>query len=598
MTDTNTKTCEFSLEGLTIRFSLPDPNDHIQSHILRTRSFYEEHMLREASALLPKGGTVVDIGANIGNHTIFFAKLLGANVLAFEPNPAAVKQLRDNVAINGAESLVRIHDVALGSSSGRGVVSLDDAGNLGKAQVLASETGDIEISTLDHFVGEEPVDLIKIDVEGMECEVLNGGLETLRRCQPSLLIEAATADHLMAIEAILRPLGYRKVAVYNHTPTYLFRMFKRSVDGVFEALGQLPSAIRAKLPETRGIFAGMASIPGNEDGLRAAVTSIVPQVDKLFLTLNGFDEAPEFLAGMDKVQYHLEPDGARYGDAGKFWGLQFSESSIYLTCDDDIVYPRDYAVRMATELAWTGGKAIVCAHGSLLSQPFENYYDDSSRAVLHFQQSQLHRRYVHVPGTGTCAFHTATFNPALEDFLAPNMADIWVTKFAREGGIPCINVPRQANWLIPIAVRRPSIYEQSRTKSGGSYDTGDIQSKTLASLGLITIRDVVKDAPAFVLTASADSALSEHLPKLSFGARDPLFFVLCDNAEDTRRRSGRIGYEVHFVERHQPLAPEVRSLLSSIGGRLILWDISNAKAQQMGSTFEAWIDGAFAPTLN
>ena len=87
---------------------------------------------------------------------------------------------------------------------------------------------------------------------------------------------------------LLRPLGYRKVQRYNDTPTFLFQygFEPRAAEETYT--GNILKSVEGKMPKTTGIYAGMATVSGNEVALRAAVTSLLPQVDGLFVYLNEF----------------------------------------------------------------------------------------------------------------------------------------------------------------------------------------------------------------------------------------------------------------------------------------------------------------------
>jgi FkbM family methyltransferase len=170
------------------------------------------------------GDTVVDAGANVGTHTVAFAKAVGGagRVLAFEPQPRVFELLERNVRSNGYDS-VRCHRVALGAErSVRHARGLDYAAhvNVGAVSLLtaaAESSFSVEVVPLDSF-DLDAVRLIKIDVEGMESDVLRGAAATLRRCRPFLSVECNSADAGAAILAALHGTEY---ALYlNRTPAY------------------------------------------------------------------------------------------------------------------------------------------------------------------------------------------------------------------------------------------------------------------------------------------------------------------------------------------------------------------------------------------
>lgn len=563
-----------------VAFYLPNCSDHIQKIIHGTKKFYEQSMLAEIGPLLPESPTVADVGANIGNHSLFFAKVIGAKVLAFEPNPEAFSILEANVALNQLTEEIDLHKIGVGSSAGRGEINNVSDVNLGMAKVVAAEEGAVEIQSLDDVLGSQHVDLIKIDVEGMECEVLKGARGVLERCKPLVIAEAATLEELSGIEDLLRPLGYRKVKRYNDTPTFLFQYGFEPRAAEESYTGNILKSVEGKMPKTTGIYAGMATVSGNEVALRAAVTSLLPQVDGLFIYLNGFSEVPSFLRGFDKVKCHLDPDGTRYGDAGKFWGLGQVRDAIYLTCDDDILYPKDYIARMTQELADCGGQSVICVHGSLLIQPLENFYANGARSVLHFANELIRRRQVHVPGTGTCAFHSAVVDIALDHFAAPNMADIWLTKFMAEKDIVSFAVPHRKGWLLPLKVTRPTIYEASSNASKGAYDTSAKQQSVLNEMLPLSVAKSNAEPSVVCLSLEKDSNILSALKELPVAARDPILFVLCDAVtDDLRARIAQSSYnwEVHLVGRNQTQAAHQKDLFAQLAPAASFWKVERRR---------------------
>jgi FkbM family methyltransferase len=137
----------------------------------------------------------LDIGANVGLYTYRFAQLF-ESVESFEPIPACAR-----IIASSKQSNVRLHNLALSNRQGRADLSIPATGGP-EATALASLSNEfpeadllsVELRTLDSF-GFTQVDLIKIDVEGHELEVLEGGVETIRRELPTLLIEIEQRHH-------------------------------------------------------------------------------------------------------------------------------------------------------------------------------------------------------------------------------------------------------------------------------------------------------------------------------------------------------------------------------------------------------------------
>lgn len=205
---------ELELDGRTVRFDDtgidPDVPDVIYGS-LRKGAFYEYTFLHYVRSLGLQG-VYVDVGAYVGTHTVFFAMFCRATrVHAFEAQPVFHTRLVTNTGLNGLADDVRTHRVALSDRSG-GEVTL----------TFDEETAVAPVQRLDDLV-DEPVAVIKIDVEGMEPQVIAGARRTIRRSHPVVFAEARTPAEYVAMCAELRRVGYRWTGrVFNASPTYEF----------------------------------------------------------------------------------------------------------------------------------------------------------------------------------------------------------------------------------------------------------------------------------------------------------------------------------------------------------------------------------------
>jgi len=213
---------KFVHDGREIEFVFSSLDDHIAKSIIERKAFYEEEMLLSLAAFLSPGDLVVDAGANIGNHSIFFAKFAGCRVLAFEPVDATFSLLRKNVALNDVQHLVNTRKSGLGRTSAKASIASFDPANIGGTSLALGSDGEIDIVAIDELNLDEKVALIKVDVEGMDLDVLEGARETLLRDRPWVVCEAATAAQRMAISTFMADVGYLATACYNATDTYLF----------------------------------------------------------------------------------------------------------------------------------------------------------------------------------------------------------------------------------------------------------------------------------------------------------------------------------------------------------------------------------------
>ncbi len=210
------------VSGQTYSIYLVSPEkDYIQKRIAESGIPYELPMLEEMKKHLDKESLVLDIGANIGNHTFYLANVVGCNVIAFEANQLLTAAMERTIANSELADRVVVHPVAIGEVEGVAEFSTILPENLG-GQSIKVGTGSIPVRSLDSFEISKKIDAIKIDVEGMELNVLKGGQKLLERDHPFLYIESITLKEFRTISEHLFALGYRYCATFNATPTHLF----------------------------------------------------------------------------------------------------------------------------------------------------------------------------------------------------------------------------------------------------------------------------------------------------------------------------------------------------------------------------------------
>jgi FkbM family methyltransferase len=176
----------------------------------------------------------LDVGANIGNHSLFFSRYFRA-VLAVEPNPLTLHVLRANAALSGAD--IRVIPMGFADQDGLSSFFSNRYGNLGASGFAFAEgpTGStngqqIECpvrrgdAALQELFGEElgRIGLIKLDVEGAELSALRGLRQTLDRDKPFVIFESLRTEGERggaAIFALLREAGYVSFHVVESSVT-------------------------------------------------------------------------------------------------------------------------------------------------------------------------------------------------------------------------------------------------------------------------------------------------------------------------------------------------------------------------------------------
>ncbi len=219
----------FEYAGKTINLRGHSVVDLIFRDIEEELVFYEIDLLEYiAYAVGQRVGCIVDVGANIGNHSVFFGVLMNRDVICFEPNPEVYPLLVHNLESNGVRH--RSFDIGLGEQAGQfGIVAdhIQAVTNMGAAKLQADAGGTIAGERLDDVLGEKldldsPIAAIKIDIEGMEAEMLRGSVKTIQSYRPEIFVEAMDHTALQMIEEILVPLGYVRLYQHASTPVWHF----------------------------------------------------------------------------------------------------------------------------------------------------------------------------------------------------------------------------------------------------------------------------------------------------------------------------------------------------------------------------------------
>ncbi|MFC3073662.1 FkbM family methyltransferase [Shinella pollutisoli] len=201
---------------------LPDhATDYIQKKVYQSGVAYELDMLRDMAGRLEPGDLVLDVGANVGNHSLYLAAVCGCHVVAYEPNTHLADAIVQSAKLNGLGKQIRVHAKGVGEVVGKGQFEKKIEENLGGQKLIPGQ-GDLAITTLDRSKFEQPVKAIKIDVEGMEMSVLRGADRLIARDRPAFYIECMAEDDFHNAMAFLSARNYLFWGTFNATPTHLF----------------------------------------------------------------------------------------------------------------------------------------------------------------------------------------------------------------------------------------------------------------------------------------------------------------------------------------------------------------------------------------
>ncbi len=198
----------------------PEP-DHTGRVIRHTGQFYETDVLMKCRERYWPGTAIIDAGANIGNHAVFFGAILNAPVYAFEPYKPNHDLLEMNIAANGLDGQVLATCCAIGAVDGTGSLQPGPSSNPGTT-VVSFGAGPVPVRSLDSLAIPGRIGLLKVDVEGAESAVLMGATALIQTWRPDIVVEAGTTAAFAAVATILAGLGYVPQGRFADTPTYLF----------------------------------------------------------------------------------------------------------------------------------------------------------------------------------------------------------------------------------------------------------------------------------------------------------------------------------------------------------------------------------------
>jgi len=198
-------------------FELESIGADSQTRAWREHVFYERRLLEEIERRkLP--GVYVDVGANLGNHFVFFWNYCPATeVIAIEPYAPNVEILKRNLKKNIFS--YRIIERAVGSAAGKVRVGRIDDVACAAARIIPEKmetdrirlrgVTDVQMETLDTLLaGVHQIAVIKLDVEGFEAAAVEGAREVIKQHHPLIIAECFRGGDFDQLNNLLVPMGY------------------------------------------------------------------------------------------------------------------------------------------------------------------------------------------------------------------------------------------------------------------------------------------------------------------------------------------------------------------------------------------------------
>lgn len=178
----------------TLLFYVPNyPQEMHQRFAVENKEVFTElPSLKQMDKLIPDNAAVLDIGANIGNHTLYWlttSPKRAKYVYAFEVIDETYEILKKNIALNGLQNKTTLFHFGLGAHNTSASISSMILNNMGATSIQEDKNGKFQIRKLDDVKLNHKIDFVKIDVEGTEIDVIKGAKKFLAKDKPLIWVE-------------------------------------------------------------------------------------------------------------------------------------------------------------------------------------------------------------------------------------------------------------------------------------------------------------------------------------------------------------------------------------------------------------------------
>lgn len=204
---------------------------------------------------------------------------------------------------------------------------------------------------------------------------------------------------------------------------------------------------------------GIASLPDRENSLTLVINSLLPQVDKVYVALNGHKEIPMALRNLRNVECVILDNSL--SDGAKFYFTSKTDG-YYVAWDDDILAPPNAVETLIAGVNKYNG--LVSFHGKYYIPPITNFkrWAGNYRCL----NTVVADVRVNVIGSGCCAFNTNRLSVQVSDFKTRNKADIWLSKITTEQGVPMFVLQHRTGYIQYLSTPKgTTIWETTRDYS-------------------------------------------------------------------------------------------------------------------------------------
>ena len=205
------------------RFWLPNfPADVIQRLMFFSNDYWDRQGLDIIDKYLVDDAVIVDVGANLGSHSLFWAiERHAKKIYAFEPLTYIYDCLERNIELNNMEDVIIPYPYGLWDKECNAEIIGFDFGNIGATAFLPCDNGLYYLKDLDSINIPEKIDLIKIDAKDAEVEILFGAMETIKRDKPVIVLESYNRRY--EVERLLENVNYSLAEVIRENEDYIYK---------------------------------------------------------------------------------------------------------------------------------------------------------------------------------------------------------------------------------------------------------------------------------------------------------------------------------------------------------------------------------------
>jgi len=215
---------------------------------------YSDEEVNLFKGFCEKGDSVIEVGANVGAHTLPLSKIVGekGKIFAFEPQRIIFQSLCANISLNTLSNVFCFQKAASSKKTKlfTPLTNYNREGNFGGISMKKKGIEEVEVIILDKFLELDSLKLLKIDVEGMELEVLKGAKKIIKQFNPFIFVENDRFEKHKNLVTFINDLGYDMY--WCITPLYNKGNFFKKKKNIFGNLVSsnmlcIPKSINMKL---------------------------------------------------------------------------------------------------------------------------------------------------------------------------------------------------------------------------------------------------------------------------------------------------------------------------------------------------------------